>query len=903
MRSLLLLVSRALLGAMLFLGIANPARAAWGPNPDDALLLDARLGQYRLGDGVRGYATPAGACLDLADTIMALDLPIRLDKKLRRATGWAFDESRTIRIDREAGIVQIMNKQSALAQSDIYDAPEGWCVDAAKLSQWLGVTLNADQSGALLLVKAPVKLPLEMALERRARAAKIPAQRTFDLKDLPRAAAPMRGYALPSLDVTVTASALKGGSRVPGRHAFSYEAYAAGELGPVAYNARLASSRHGRPESLRLQAYRSDPDGGLLGPLGATHVAAGDVASLSTPVAVQSSAGRGAMLTNRPLQRADSFDTTDFRGALPAGWDAELYRNSQLLAFASDRGDGRYEFLDVPLLYGQNRFEIILYGPQGQIRREERTVSVGLDSIPPRKTYYWAGISQNGRDLIGIGPRLRTFNQGWRGSFGLERGLNAMTSISAFAHSFVIDDGKRRNQAELALRRALGPALIELSGAQELGGRGTALRGQMLAQFGRTYLNAEAVKLWSGYRSDRIQQNVTGLYSLSADHTLALGRTYVPVSLGARYTTRNDGIDRLEGLFRASAGFGRINLTSELAYEQQRRRFGPDPPANFIANFLASGRIGSVRLRGESRFRLAPDSRFESATLVGEWSAGRGLLGRENDWRAEIGYDRPLRRARAGLGYVRRFEKFALNASVEAGSDGSFGAGLSLAFSLGPDPRKNGGIRITSERMAANGQVLANVFRDSNGDGVRQAGEPLEKEVQLAAGRVPVAQLTDARGQTVIDGLDPYQAVLIGIDASSLADPLVQPATPGIVVVPRPGIAIAVDLPLVSAGEVDGTLVRSGGGSLEGVDLELVDVEGRVVRRARSDFDGFFLFEGVPYGQYSVRVAKLAADAVRLSVEALGVAHVGDKSPLAHMGVVAARPRERRVQSGADPPR
>jgi hypothetical protein len=64
------------------------AASDWKPNSDDAVLLDARLGKYRLGEGIRGYATPDGVCVDLADTIMTLDLPVRLDKKLRRATGW-----------------------------------------------------------------------------------------------------------------------------------------------------------------------------------------------------------------------------------------------------------------------------------------------------------------------------------------------------------------------------------------------------------------------------------------------------------------------------------------------------------------------------------------------------------------------------------------------------------------------------------------------------------------------------------------------------------------------------------------------------------------------------------------------------------------------------------------------
>ena len=110
------------------------------------------------------------------------------------------------------------------------------------------------------------------------------------------------------------------------------------------------------------------------------------------------------------------------------------------------------------------------------------------------------------------------------------------------------------------------------------------------------------------------------------------------------------------------------------------------------------------------------------------------------------------------------------------------------------------------------------------------------------------------------------------------------------VVTPRPGVAVAIDLPLVSAGEVDGTLVRGGGGSLEGVDLELLDVEGRVAAKTRSDFDGFFLFEGVPYGRYTIRIASLSAEATRLGRALAGVATVSGKTPSAHLGTLAAEP-------------
>ena len=88
---------------------------------------------------------------------------------------------------------------------------------------------------------------------------------------------------------------------------------------------------------------------------------------------------------------------------MPDGWEAELYRNDQLIGYFQSRGDGRYEFLDVPLLYGQNRMEVVLYGPQGQIRREIKQMQVGIDSIPPQQTWYWAGFAQENADLIEFG--------------------------------------------------------------------------------------------------------------------------------------------------------------------------------------------------------------------------------------------------------------------------------------------------------------------------------------------------------------------------------------------------------------------------------------------------------------------------------------------------------------------
>ncbi|MFC4291297.1 collagen binding domain-containing protein [Sphingorhabdus arenilitoris] len=862
----------------------------WKANSDDALLLDVRSGQWRVGDGVRGYQTNTDICVDLGDFIMALDLPVRLDKKSRRATGWLFKENRIITIDRDLGIVQIVNKETKIKPNDIYDTPEGWCVNTDILAQWLDVKVTPDLSNSLLILESDEKLPFELAEERKARAGKVQPRKTFDLSSLPQAHDPYKLWRTPSIDVVASAGARQDKLRGATFDA-RYEVYASGELAGASFDARLSSDNQGVPEKLRFRAYRTDPAGQLLGPLAATHFAVGDVSTASTALGPQGSAGRGAYVTNRPTERPDSFDRTTFRGELPDGWDAELYRNDQLIGYVQSRGDGRYEFLDVPLQFGQNQFEVILYGPQGQVRRDSRLIPVGLDSIPPRETYYWAGIQDAGQDLLNFGSDVAADTDGWRGGFGLERGIDARTSVGAAFTSSQFR-GVRRNYLEGSLRRALGPALMELSAASNFAG-GYALRGQALAQFGETSVSAEAALFQDGYQSERFEIDLQRLLALSVDQSVSIFGEKIPVHVEARHRRRTSGDETLEMLGRLSFNINRINASTEIKWEQEKRAFGNDPPARLDALMRLSGRIGRVRLRGETEFGLSgDDTGFRESKLTADYRASD-----RSEYRLELGYNAASDRGRLSAGYTRRFEKFALTGQLEAATDGSVAAGLSLAFSLGPDPR--GGFRVASEKLAATGQALAIVYTDENGDGIRQPEEPLHKEVELTAGLNGRGKPTDATGASMIDGLQPFQPILIGVDASSLPDPFVQPATKGIVVTPRPGIPFVVELPLVAAGEIAGTLQKEGGRILSGVDIDLLDQKGNVVKTTRSEYDGFFLFEGVPYGKYRLQISPLAANIIGVNSRLSEIAELSKTRPMAELGIVTAQPAKR-IADAAD---
>lgn len=886
------LMAMAMAVGILAVPAAPSYAASWQPNEDDQLLFDVRVGQFRIGNGVRGYQTDSGTCVDLADIILAFDLPVRLDKKSRRATGWLFEESRTFTLDREQNIVQIVNKNSTVSEQDVRDTPEGWCVDTATLSRWLNVDIKADMSGAVLVIKADRKLPFEMAEERKARAGKVRPVTQFDLATLPQAKDPYRFWRTPSVDVVASAGFA---DDKYARRTFDarYEIYASGEIAGASFDARLSSDNRALPESLRVRAYRTSATGGLLGPLDATHFALGDISTVSTPLGIQTTAGRGAFVTNRPLERADSFDKTSFRGELPDGWDAELYRNDQLIGYTQSRGDGRYEFLDVSLFYGQNRFEVILYGPQGQVRSDVRMIPVGLDSIPPRETYYWAAVQDAGRDLINFGDPDPYDYRGWRGGFGVERGIDTRTSVAASFFTAMFR-GDRQNNLEASIRRAIGPTLVELAAASDLG-RGFALRGQMLGQIGQTLVSAETAWIRSGFHSERYDVGVRSEHALMVDHSFKLGRTFVPVHAEARYSLRGNGNKRLELGSRLSFNIKRLNVSTELIWERDDTPALFNPPSRFDASVRLNGRIGEVRLRGEARFGLTGDSGFRESKITAEW-----LRGERASWRAELGYSADDSRGRLGVGYTRKFKQFALTGQVEAASDGSIAAGLSLAFSLGPDPR-SGGIRVAAEKLASQGQAMAIVFNDENADGIRQPSEPLEKSVELTAGLTARGDPTDELGRSIIDGLQPFEPVLIGIDASSLPDPFIQPSTSGVVVTPRPGVPMIIELPLVAAGEISGTLQREGGKALTGVDIELLDKAGRVVKTTRSEYDGFFLFESVPYGNYKLRVKALSANVVGVQQDLPKLAALGKGSPVSDLGIVIARSAQRIAEASKQP--
>ncbi|MBN9146433.1 MULTISPECIES: carboxypeptidase-like regulatory domain-containing protein [Sphingomonadaceae] len=864
---------RVLLSCLLVLLLlrAGPAMAAAALlSADDALLFDARVGSLSVGNGIRGFTVEDAICLDMGDVIDALKIAVVPSEDKRRAQGWAFDEARHIAIDRDTGEARFGTEYMRLGANDIHDSRSGWCVDTQALGRWLGVTFDADTTNAILTITSSAPLPIEAALRRTAAAERLATKTQPQTAGLERHRFPYRLWRMPALDASLAAGWQRDAKGAQVRTT-RYEMLASGELAYASAEARLASDANAMPDSLRLRLYRADPDGQLLGPLAATQAAIGDVDSFAIPLVAGSASGRGVALTNRPLDAIGEFDKVALTGLLPQGWDAELYRNGELLRVVPADANGRYAFRDIALRHGVNVLEVVRYGPQGQVRRERRVYNIAAQSPGPGETWWSTNIVQGNHDLLRFGKSRQTPASGWRGSMAVDHGLGRGTSIGAAIIRAPSSDGSA-DYGHLNLRGGLGGMLGEVSWAGRRGG-GSATRASVVGDLFKTSIAVEAVHN-RGLRSERMDPALRSYVGVALDRPVHAAGLILPLHFDLRSTRQQSGQGveangRLSVATRSVAaslvgGWSRFQSSDGMARESA------------TAGLLVSGRAGKVRLRGEVHWRLKPDP-----TLMGVQLTANRALGATDMVQISANYAAGEKKVAIDAAYARDFGPAALTLNLSGDSRRAVAIGLGLTFSVGPGANGRFG-RVRSASQARGGGLLVRAFRDLDGNGQRDAGEPpFADPVGVLVNDLPLpARLRGEEARDIeLDGLSPATPIKIALDEASLSDPFDIPSNPGVLVTPRAGLHEVVELGVSPSASVEGTLAVNGR-ALAGETIELLTMDGTSAYRARTEFDGMFSFERVRYGRYRLKVAQGRHPQVEQIVE------LGQARSMARLGVI-----------------
>jgi hypothetical protein len=201
--------------------------------------------------------------------------------------------------------------------------------------------------------------------------------------------------------------------------------------------------------------------------------------------------------------------------------------------------------------------------------------------------------------------------------------------------------------------------------------------------------------------------------------------------------------------------------------------------------------------------------------------------------------------------------RFGYGMIVDYSHPGGLGGHLVLSIGVARDAR-TAALYTQARPLAGQGGISGRAFLDANGNGRLDAGElPIPGVGFLLNGGGNLAR-TDETGEAFITNLSPYQDLALSLATSTLEDPYWKPAREGVRFVPRPGKVAVVDFPVQVFGEITGTIyLRRDGTSREasGVELELVDPQGAVVKKVTSAYDGFYDVTDIRPGRYTLRLA------------------------------------------------
>ena len=334
--------------------------------PGEELFLSLNIGKLYLAD-VYAIKSAKQAHISLITLFETLDFPIQFVEpvnsmnKTGGASGWFIREDNTFDLQLPTAqgkpILVVVNGQEYELSSQDYTLTDDGdiYVEAAAISKWMDLDFEFDFANLELFTDSDIPLPIEQRLARQSRRANQSSGRGEAV--LPMLQSNYQAITAPLVDVQLATTI------DPDRDSARYSVLGSHDFAYLNSQFFVAGNDSDELSDVRLTLSKESLNGDLLGPLNATQVQFGDITPVNVGIGNTASQSRGFRVTNSKLAQINDNKTINLTGDIQLGWDIELYRNGILIDQQMSLQSGRYEFNDVDLLFGDNQFELIMYGP------------------------------------------------------------------------------------------------------------------------------------------------------------------------------------------------------------------------------------------------------------------------------------------------------------------------------------------------------------------------------------------------------------------------------------------------------------------------------------------------------------------------------------------------------------
>jgi len=483
---------------------------------------------------------------------------------------------------------------------------------------------------------------------------------------------------------------------------------------------------------------------------------------------------------------------------------------------------------------------LVFYGPQGQVREQEQTFELGQSLTQKGKHHYRVLASDNEEG-------------GNRATGQYDIGLSDQISASFIGASIPLNLStttvEQHNYVQAGLRGYWESLFATVDLIDDIDG-GEAVNIDLQTGFGNTVLKLNYTVM-NNFFSEEYQPTAQEFKSnteLRFDTTIPpsfLPR--IPFSLELKMSDFVFGNDRNELINILSLQTYGLSLSNQLTYVQNS-----DAQNQFTGTFGMSSYINRYSLRGTVNYVFQPINEIANVDLT-----LRPPLYKQYQFTYGLNHSLIADLTEVSASASKAIGKYNLSLGARYNTDDVISLDVRFSIGIGREPRLKKW-DTDALAIAGRGSVSARVFLDNNQDGLFNEGdEPIENVgFNINGGYQKVK--TDKNGIAFITGIPEHKPVNLAIKQSTLEDPLWTAAIDGMRIVPRPGQAMQLDFPIFTSGEVDGTvyLVKGDKAVPAGrVEVEVINQQGRVVRSATTEYDGFYVISHIPLGNYTVRVS------------------------------------------------
>lgn len=838
--------------------------------PEEEMIFEVRLdNKYLLERGLFAFYRSDKIYLPLAEVCRLLEFPISVNAGNGTAAGWYLNENRRFALDITNRQVVSGELRESVEDGEFYRLTDDIYVSDQCLTRWFPIRVEASIRTLTVNIVPLEKLPIMLKMELDARWSRLRPSQKQALLPLQRSR--YQFFSTPVADLTVSSNFNKNDSHyIP----TNYTVNLANDM--LNHTALLYASGNDKDglTAARLRMTWEEQSENEKAWVGYNAYSFGDITPSAMPLIPTLRSGRGVYVSNAPLNYTSEFAFTTISGNLPEGWSAELYRGRSLIdTIAPDQSrDEMYYFENVPILTGNNEFIVKLYGPYGQVREEKQSLFVGSGMVTPQKAYYKLSVLQNNRDMLPVRKRYSVPTEGYTVRSEVTAGLSPGLSLKHDFAGFSDDDDEYYYSTIEALGSISGSGdLPPVHGSVGLVSQIDAGNALML----RTRSNLAGWNISNEYFDfDRDFTAATAMSNTDWRNTFSLsGRLFDRQSMSLRWLRDSYNSDRFSDLVNLSLS-SRIGQTTLLNTFDHRKDWTSSRSSysNTYGNTEVRTRVG---MRGELsaglNYYVKPVTEFRSVGIGGRWYGRddssysaqiRRNLASQSGTRANTTYN---------IGFMKEYTEFSSGLQFSGDSDGDLRAMLTLNSSFGVLP-DSGAFEVSSESMVRSGGVIVSVAQRTK-DGVI----PL-KDVEVSAGGRKA--LTDASGTAIIRGLTPSRRVDVTVEPVSLVDPFLILETPGVSIIPRPGVMQRLDYFVVMTSEIEGNVLFASDGAKKpvgGIMLEITEEEtGKVAGRTRTDSQGFYILDFIRPGNYYVDIDQQQANNLGVYVANLGLVKVTD---------------------------